>query len=109
MAWDAVVPALVSGGFGAGVATIVVAGIQVWGKKSESRATAADLITDAAGSLASRQAETISRLESRIDRQARAIITLTTVLDEILPQLRGLPDLERKTLHEAISSAKLAL
>ena len=106
--WAGIVPALVSGGFGAGIAAIAVAVIQMVGKKSESRATAADLITDAAGSLAQRQAETISRLEIRIDRQGSAIIGLTAVLDELLPKL-NLDAEEQKKLRGAINAAKMAL
>lgn len=105
---DAIIPAIVSGGFGAGLATIIVAVIQAIGKKSESRANAADLITDAAGALAARQSETISRLELRIDRQATAIIALTAVLDELLPNLE-LDTKEKRKLATAIRAAKLAL
>jgi len=106
--WDAAIPALISGGFGAGVATISVALIQTWGRKSESRANAADLITDAAGALAVRQGETIVRLESRVDRQAYAIIQLTAVLDELLPHL-DLTVVERSKLAKVVNVAKLAL
>lgn len=106
--WGSVVPALVSGGFGAGLATVVVAVIQTLSKKSESRATAAELITDAAGTLAAQQGETILRLEARIERQATAIVALTAILDEMLPQV-PLPDPDRKRLHKAVMAAKLAV
>lgn len=97
-----------SGGFGAGIATVVVAMIQTFSKRSESRATAADLITGAAGSLAVRQGETIVRLEARIERQAQAIVALTAVLDEILPRL-DITESDRRKLHKAIMAAKLAV
>lgn len=106
--WGSIVPALVSGGFGAGTAAIIVAIIQTIGKRSESRATAADLITDAASNLAQRQSDVIERLERRLDRQTEAIIALTTALDDLLPQL-VVGDEERARLHKAIRNAKLAL
>lgn len=100
--------AVVSGGLGAAAATVLAAGIQVWGKRGESRATAADLISEAAGALASRQSETIGRLEARIDRQTQAIIALTAILDELLPQI-AVDDSEKTKLRAAIHAAKLAL
>lgn len=106
--WDSVIPALVSGGFGAGLATIIAAWIQAWSKKGEARASAADLITDAAGTLASRQAETISRLEARVERQAKAILMLTETLDELLPSI-PISDGARARLHKAYTAAKLAV
>ena len=106
--WETVIPALVSGGFGAGLATIATALIQTLGKKSESRASAVDLITDAAGTLASRQGETIARLEARVERQAKAIVALTNTLDELLPQV-PLSDPERDKLRKAMSVARLAV
>lgn len=106
--WDAIVPAIVSGGLGAGLAAIATALIQTWGRRAESRATAADLITDAAGALAARQGETILRLETRVARQARAIAALTAVLDEMLPQV-PLSDPERARLRKAIMAAKMAV
>lgn len=108
MSENSLIPVIISGGFGAGTATIVSAVIQTWGRKSESRANAADLIAQAAGSLASRQGETILRLEKRVDRQATAIAALTAVLDELLPQLR-LSDPEQAKLRKAVSAAKLAM
>lgn len=100
--------ALVSGGLAAAIAAISVAMIQTFGKKSESRAHAADLITDAAGSLACRQSDTIDRLEKRVDRQTRAILALTAVLDDMLPKV-VLSDPERVKLQRAITAAKLSL
>lgn len=106
--WEQVIPALISGGFGAGLATMVTAVIQTLGKKAESRANAADLITDAAGNLAARQAETIARLEARVERQATAISALTVVLDEMLPEL-PIDARSRQKLHKAVMAAKLAI
>ena len=103
-----VVSALVSGGFGAGLASLITAVIQTQGKKSESRATAADLIAQAAGSLAARQGELIAKLEARVERQAAAIVALTAAIDELLPQV-PLVDEEREKLHQAILAAKLAV
>ena len=80
--WDAIVPAIVSGGLGAGLAAVATALIQMWGRKAESRATAADLITDAAGALAARQGETILRLETRVARQAKAIAEVKKMMVE---------------------------
>lgn len=106
--WDLVIPALVSGGFGAGLATVATALIQTWGKKGESRATAANLISDAAGALAARQSETIARLEARVDKQYTAIVALTSVIDELLPQVT-LTEEQLQRLHKAVTAAKMAL
>lgn len=106
--WEQVIPALISGGFGAGLATVVTALVQTLGKKAESRANAADLITDAAGNLAARQAETIARLEARVERQAKAISALTAVLDEMLPSL-PMDAPARQRLHKAVMAAKVAV
>ena len=45
---------LVSGGFGAGLTAVIVAVIQNFGKKSQAKAEAAELITKAAGELVDR-------------------------------------------------------
>ena len=106
--WEAIIPALISGGFGAGLATVVTAVVQTLGKKAESRATAAGIITDAAGNLAARQSETIARLEARVERQAKALVALTAVIDELLTDM-AIDVPARKRLHKAIMDAKLSI
>ena len=105
---ESIIPALITGGFGAGIATVTVALIQTRSKRAEVRATAADLITEAASTLATRQAEHIIRLEARVERQAQALIHLTEVLDELIPQLR-LEKGHREALHAAIVLARTSI
>ena len=108
MHWEGVVPAVVSAGLGAGGATLLAAIVQVVGRKSESRASAANLITGAASSLAQQQSDTITRLEKRVDRQAKVILSLTEVLEELLPQLRLGPT-EQAKLRKAVAAARMAV
>jgi len=108
MHWEGVVPAVVSAGLGAGGATLLAAIVQVVGRKSESRASAANLITGAASSLAQQQSDTITRLEKRVDRQAKAILSLTEVLEELLPQLKLGPT-EQAKLRKAVAAARMAV
>ena len=103
-----VVGGLAYAGVGAAIGSIVAAAISARSGKGEARAHAADLITDAAGALADKQAATIDRLEKRADKQAKAIITLTSVVDELLDQLK-LPTSEKQKLQQAVNEARLAI
>lgn len=84
-----VIPTLISGGFGAGITAILVATIQNFGKKKESRASAADLITNAAG-------EIVDRLQKENIRMRKSLLLLTDVLDGIIEDMAVDPELKVK-------------
>ena len=96
-----IVSGLLTGGVGATIGSIVTAAIQVVGKRSESRAAAADLVTRAAGTM-------IDRLDRENHELREAILLLTDVLDEVLPTIKAPPDAigklreARKALQRAI-------
>ena len=80
---------LLSGGLGATIGGILTAAISVFGRRGESRATAAELVTRAAG-------EMVDRLRSENKSLREAVLLLTDVLDEVLPQLDAPPDVIAK-------------
>lgn len=99
---------LLTGGIGAAIGGVLTAVVQLFGHKAESRATAADLVTHAAGGLAAEQDKTISRLTRQNAQMRRSVLTLAEVLDELLPTL-SLPDAELVKLRAAVLDAKLAI
>ena len=103
-----VIIALSYAGVGAAVGSIGAAVVNSRSGKSEARAHAADLITDAAGALADKQATVIERLEKRTDKQAKAIIALTTVVDELLASVQ-IAAAERVKLQKVVDAARLAI
>ncbi len=102
------IAALAYAGVGAAVGSIGAAVVSARSGRGEARAHAADLISDAAGGLAAQQATTIDRLEKQTERQRRALITLTVIVDELLDQL-DLPAAEKTKLRKAVTAAKLAV
>lgn len=96
-----VVPSLISGGLGATIAAVAVAVIQTWGKRSEARAHAADLITHAA-------TEMIDRLQRDNKELREAVLLLTDVLDMSLPLIDAPPEVLDK-LKEAKRAAERAV
>ena len=102
------VASLAYAGVGAAVGSIGAAMVSSRAGRGEARAHAADLISDAAGGLAAQQASTIDRLEKQTERQRRALMSLTAIVDELLDQL-SLPAAEKTKLREAVSAAKLAI
>ena len=99
--------ATVMTGVGAMIGTVVTATIQILGRRGEARATAADLVTHAAGGLAEQQGRTIERLERELERQRTALLGLLDVVDELVPQL-PLDSAEVRKLKTAIRAAKMA-
>ena len=106
--WSEAAGALAYAGVGAAVGSVGAAAITAHSGKGESRAHAADLISNAAGELADRQAAAINRLELRLDRMAQALIMLTSVDDELLEQV-PMPVSEKHKLQKAVNAAKLAI
>ena len=92
---------LVSGGFGAGLAAIIVALIQNSGSKSQAKAEAAELITKAAGEL-------VDRLQKENIRMRTAILLLTDVLDDIIDDIDVDPAVKTK-LRQVNKQAKEAV
>lgn len=102
------ISALAYAGVGAGVGSIGAAIVSTHASKGESRAHAANLISEAAAGLAERQVEIIDRITDQNERMRQAIILLSDVLDELLPQLPlSAPDMNR--LKKATNAAKSAL
>ena len=109
MAWENVIQStLVSGGLGAGLGVIGTALVQLFGGKAESRAKAADIITDAAGGLASTAAKMVIRLDKDNAQLRQAVLLLTDVLDEVIPQLDAPPEILDK-LQQAKHAAQQAV
>ena len=95
------VSSLISGGIGAGVTAIVVALIQQVGRRGESRAQAADLITHAA-------TEMVDRLSVDNRELRTAVLLLTDVLDYALPHIDAPPEVLSK-LRDAKRAAQKAI
>lgn len=95
---SALISALLSGGLGAAMGSILTAILQINSKKGEARATAAKIITDAAS-------EMLDRLNEENKRMRAAILLLTDVIDEIIEDLPADHNAKRR-LREANNLAK---
>lgn len=82
---------LVTGGLGATFGGIITAVLQVVGKRGESKAAAADLVSKAAGSI-------VARLDQENKALREAILLLIEVMDEVAPDLIVHPQVSRKLL-----------
>src|SRR5690349_16565214 len=100
--------ALVNGGLGALIGAVSVAAINVLGKKGESRATAADLLTNAGVGLVDRLTKDNVALRRDNQHMREAIITLTDVVDELIPAC-DLPDDVKARLRDANHKAKMTV
>lgn len=96
-----IISVLVSGGLGAAVGGVLTSIIQSISRRDESRATAADLVTKAAGSL-------VARLDKENRALREAVLLLTDVLDDVLPSLQATPEAIQK-LKAAKRAAELAV
>lgn len=92
---------LLTGGVGATLGSLLTAVFQVMGHRGESRANAADLVTKAAGAM-------VDRLDRENRALREAVLLLTDVLDEVLPQIKAPPDVVQK-LHDAKLAAQRAV
>lgn len=115
MAISEVLNGLLTGGAGAVVGSIAVAVINTRSKKGESRATAADLVTNAAGGLIDRLEKTNDRLDGENKHLRAAILSLTDAVDDCLT-CAAAPDPDpdmvqrvRDKLREANREAKLVV
>lgn len=101
-----VVTAIISGGVGASIGSIGVAIVQTRGRKGESRATAADLVANAAGGLADRLDKKNKELEIENRELKKSVICLTDLLDTLIPKLE-LSEEEKAVLIAKNNEAKL--
>lgn len=106
--------ALVTGGLGAALGSIGTALVQTVSKKGESRAAAADLVTNAAGNLADRLDKRNGALEARLSvseqqnlQMRRALIALTEAVEDLLPIIPD-EDIRRRT-QKAVNTARAAV
>ena len=102
------ITALAYAGVGAGVGSIGAAIVSTRAGRGESRAHAANLISEAAAGLAERQVEIIDRISGQNEKMRQAIILLSDVLDDLLPQL-PLAKTDLTKLKKATNAAKSAL
>ncbi len=100
--------ALSYAGIGAGVGSIGAALVSTKAGKGESRAHAAAMISEAAAGLAEKQVAIIDRITEQNEKMREAIILLSDVLDELLPQL-PLAEADLMKLKKATNAAKSAL
>lgn len=98
---SSVLSALLTGGVGATIGGVLTAAIQTAGRRHESKASAADLITKAAGTM-------VERLDEENRQLRKAILLMIEVLDEVAPTLHGTPEVARK-LQEAKRAAERAV
>jgi hypothetical protein len=99
--WSKSLEAILIGSGGAGVIGVVVAAIQSLSRSGTARAEAANLVTRAAGEMGDRLHEDNIKLRE-------AVLLLTDVLDEVLPQIQAPGDAVEK-LKKAKRAAQLAI
>lgn len=87
MAASDIINTIITGGLGAAIASVVIAVINSFSKKGESRANAADLVTNAAGGLIDRLNQDNKDLRGENRHLREAILTLTDVLDNIVDEM----------------------
>ena len=95
-------------GIGAGVGSIGAALVAARAGRGESRGRATELITEAAAHMSEQQTAIIDRLQVRVDKQAHAIIALTSVLDELLPTF-NLDTVREAQLRKVVNAARLTV
>lgn len=98
--------ALITGGLGAALGTVGTAIVQSFSKKRESRATAADLVTNAAGNLADRLDKFNTKLELENMQMRKALILLTEAVEDMMSEVADVE--KREKIQNAINAARLA-
>ena len=94
-----VLATVLSGGVGATIGGVITAVIQTLSRHGESRATAADLVSKAAGSI-------VARLEAENQQLRHAVLLLIDALEQANPELST--DIAKKLL-EARQAAERAI
>lgn len=102
-----IVVGLLTGGLGATLGSIGTALIQTVSKKGESRATAADMVTNAAGNLADRLDRWNKELREENAQMRKAFGSLCEAVEDILEII---PDEVEKKLKvkKAVEEARIA-
>lgn len=100
------VTALITGGLGATVGGIGTAIVQAASHKGESRATAADLVSNAAGNLADRLDKLNAKLETENRQMRKAMVSLTEAIEEMLPVVTD--EATQRRVQKAINQARVA-
>ena len=92
--WSWLISGATYAGLGALLSGPVVAAVQAWGRKSESRATAANIVTDAASDLVKQYVDMNRELRDQIRQQTttnrkqrEALIKVIDVIDDIITTL----------------------
>jgi len=99
--------ALITGGLGATVGTVITAVIQLVSKRGESRAVAADRVTNAAGNLADRLDKINTDLEQENRHMREAMIALAEGVEELLPLAEN-DEATQVKIRAAIKAARIA-
>jgi hypothetical protein len=100
------VATLITGGLGAAIGSVGTALIQTVSKKGEARATAADLVSSAAGNLADRLDKLNTKLEVENIQMRKALISLCEAVEDMLDSV-GEPEIKTK-VQSAINEARIA-
>lgn len=98
--------ALITGGLGATVGTVLTAVIQLVSKRGESRAVAADRVTNAAGNLADRLDKINADLEQENLHMREVMIALAEGVEELLPLAED--EATKVKIRTAIRAARIA-
>lgn len=101
------IPVLVTGGLGAAIGSIATAVVEATSKRGESRATAADRVSNAAGNLADRLDRMNVQLDKENEQIRAAVIALGDAMEEVIPLLPD--DVAREKAISALRASRLAL
>ena len=107
--FSGVTEVLVAGGLGSAFGSIVTAIVQVRGKKGESRASAADLIAEAAGGFVDRVTKANEKLEAENAQLREALVRLADAVDMVTDEIVGKAHPAYKSMRSATSAARLAI
>jgi hypothetical protein len=99
--------ALITGGLGATIGTVVTAVIQLVSKRGESRAIAADRVTNAAGNLADRLDKINADLEQENRHCREVMIAMVEGVEELLPLVED-DEVTQAKIRAAIREARIA-
>lgn len=99
-----VVSALITGGLGATIGSIGTAVVQSMSSRGESKAIAADRVTNAAGNLADRLDKFNTRLERENAALRHALLSLCEAIEDIMPVVDDA--VVRSKVHDAVSEAR---
>lgn len=100
------IPALLTGGLGAAIGGIGTAVVQSISGRGQSRAEAADRVTNAAGNLADRLDKEIARRDAEIERMRKALVLLAEAVEDLLPTVQS--EAIRIKTQKAIREARIA-